>query len=485
MAEESPVSFSGWRRWSIGFNVVVSTLALLAILVMVNYLALQFSWRFSLGESANPRLTPLTQRVITSLTNTVSLIVFFDRTEGLFGPVRELAKEYEARSPRIKVEFIDYRMPGRAEMIREKYKLVSGLDSSRVIFDCNGRYKTILASELSEFDISDPREIKRTAFKGEQLFTSALVSVTDPKQLKAYFTQGHGEHDPASTGDRAMSKFAQLLTENNIDVQSLAPFNGIEIPSDCQLLIIAGAEKTFTSVELDKIQQYLTRGGRLLVLFPWDLRRTGLERLLGDWNVEVGLNQVRDSVQAQAGDSQTLVASQFANHPVTRPLQRSSLNMVIPRSIGQRLQGKLAADAPKVTELVFTGLGGEVVGRIENGRGEIERKGAISLAVAVERGGIQGVNANLGSSRLVVVGNSLFLSNVLFDGGANRDFAHLAVNWLLSRDLLLGDVPPRAIPRYRVNVTEHQLQRLRLIFLVIVPGAVLLLGLLVWIRRRS
>jgi hypothetical protein len=282
-----------------------------------------------------------------------------------------------------------------------------------------------------------------------------------------------------------MSKFAQLLTENNIEVQSLAPFNGIEIPSDCQLLIIAGAEKTFTSVELDKIQQYLTRGGRLLVLFPWDLRRTGLERLLGDWNVEVGLNQVRDSVQAQAGDSQTLVASQFANHPVTRPLQRSSLNMVIPRSIGQRLQGKLAADAPKVTELVFTGLGGEVVGRIENGRGEIERKGAISLAVAVERGGIQGVNANLGSSRLVVVGNSLFLSNVLFDGGANRDFAHLAVNWLLSRDLLLGDVPPRAIPRYRVNVTEHQLQRLRLIFLVIVPGAVLLLGLLVWIRRRS
>ena len=85
----------------------------------------------------------------------------------------------------------------------------------------------------------------------------------------------------------------------------------------------------------------------------------------------------------------------------------------------------------------------------------------------------------------MVVGNSLFLSNVLFDGGANRDFAHLAVNWLLSRDLLLGDVPPRAIPRYRVNVTEHQLQRLRLIFLVIVPGAVLLLGLLVWIRRRS
>ena len=120
MAEESPVSFSGWRRWSIGFNVVLSTVALLAILVMVNYLALQFSWRFSLGESANPRLTPLTQRVITSLTNTVSLIVFFDRSEGLFGPVRELAKEYEARSPRIKVEFIDYRMPGRAEMIREK-----------------------------------------------------------------------------------------------------------------------------------------------------------------------------------------------------------------------------------------------------------------------------------------------------------------------------------------------------------------------------
>ncbi len=484
MPEESPVSFSKWRRWSIGFNVGVSTLALVAILVMVNYLAMQYSWRFYVGESENPRLTPLSQRVIASLTNKVNIIVFFDRSEGLFGPVRELAKEYESRSAQIKVEFIDYRMPGRAEMIREKYKLVSGLDSSRVIFDCNGRYKTILASELSEFDISDPREIKRTAFKGEQLFTSALVSVTDPKQLKAYFTQGHGELDPVNTGDRAMSKFSQLLIENNIEVHPLPPLNGIDIPNDCQLLIIAGAEKAFTTVELEKIQQYLLHGGRLFALFPWDLRRTGLERLLADWNVEVGLNQVRDSVQAQAGDSQTLVASQFANHPVTRPLQRSSLNFVIPRTVGQRLQGKGAADSAKVTELVFTGPAGEVVGRIENGRGEIERKGTISLAVAVERGGIQGVKADLGSSRLVVVGNSLFLSNVLFDSSGNRDFAHLAVNWLLNRDLLLGDVPPRAIARYRVNVTEQQLQRLRWVFIGIVPSSVLLLGLMVWIRRR-
>ncbi len=485
MADKAPHSFSFWRRWSIGFNVVVATLAVLAILVMVNYLAIQFPWRFYIGESANPRVTPLTQRVIASLTNTVSITVFFDRTEGLFGPVRELAKEYESQSPHIKVEFVDYRMPGRAEMIREKYKLVSAADASRVIFDCNGRYKTVLASEMSEFDMSDMREIKRSAFKGEQLFTSALVSVTDPKQVKAYFTQGHGESDPTSNGDRAMSKFSQLLTENNIEVQSLAPLNGTDIPNDCQLLIIAGAEKNFATEELEKIQKYLTQGGRLFVLFPWDLRQTGLERLLADWNVEVGLNQVRDASQARAGDSQTLVASQFANHPVTRPLQRSSLNLVVPRSIGQRRQVKPAADAPKVVELVFTSSGGEVVGRIENGRGTIERSGAIPLAVAVERGGIQGVQVDRGSSRLVVVGNSLFLSNVLFDSGANRDFAHLAVNWLVSRDLLLSEVPPRALARYRFNVTDQQLKRLRLIFVVIVPGSVLLLGLLVWVRRRT
>jgi len=47
------------------------------------------------------------------------------------------------------------------------------------------------------------------------------------------------------------------------------------------------------------------------------------------------------------------------------------------------------------------------------------------------------VAADTGSTRLVVVGDSLFLVNANIEFDANRDFESLAVNWLLDRVQLL------------------------------------------------
>ena len=486
MESDPPESFSSGRRWGIAFNTIVSVMSVLAIVVMLNYLAARHPWRWHLRSTGQPLLTPLTQRVLSLLTNDVKVIVFFDRNDPLFPQVSDLAKEYQNRSPKIKLEFVDYHYPGRAELVRAQYHLATATDSSRIIFDSNGRSRMVLAAELSDYDMSNIKEIRRTGFKGEQMFTSALVSVTEGRQLKAYFSQGHGEIDPASDSDqRGLSSFRRLLQESYIEVGTLAVSALGEIPADCQLLIIAGADKPFAQPELERLHKYLLQGGRMMVLFPMELRRTGLERLLAEWNVEVGFNQVRDTVQAKAGAEHELLVNDFGGHPITKPLLRSSLHLAVPRSISQKVINR-GADAAKVAELVFTSGQGEAIGRFDSQqRGEVERQGRIPLMVAVERGGIQGIAADRGTTRMVVTGNSLFLSNVLFEDAANRDFAQLSVNWLLSRDILLGDIPPRAVTEYQISLTEHQMSRLRWIFLGAAPGGVLLFGGLVWLRRRA
>ena len=114
-----------------------------------------------------------------------------------------------------------------------------------------------------------------------------------------------------------------------------------------------------------------------------------------------------------------------------------------------------------------------------------DRQGAIPLMVAVEKGRIKGVNVGQGSTRLVVVGDSYFLDNQLIDqGDGNSDFAGLAVDWLLDRSHVLGQIGPRAIKVYKFTMTPTQMISVRWILLAAVPGAVLLLGLLVWFRRR-
>jgi hypothetical protein len=68
--------------------------------------------------------------------------------------------------------------------------------------------------------------------------------------------------------------------------------------------------------------------------------------------------------------------------------------------------------------------------------------------VAVEKGAIKNVITERGTSRIVVVGDSIFLANHQMDSAANRDFAGYAVNWLLDRPHLLEGLGPRPITEY-------------------------------------
>jgi LPXTG-motif cell wall-anchored protein len=86
---------------------------------------------------------------------------------------------------------------------------------------------------------------------------------------------------------------------------------------------------------------------------------------------------------------------------------------------------------------------------------------------------------------MVVVGDSLFLGNYEIDSGVNRDFAGNAVNWLLERTQLLEGLGARPIEEHRIVMTRAQLHQAQWVLLVGLPGSVLLLGGLVWLRRRK
>src|SRR4051812_45480935 len=174
MPIEHPATFSPGRKWRIGLSVFVSTAAVLSLVFMANYLAVRHYWRWDL--SRHQRLSPLTVRVLGSLTNTVKVIVFFDRTDPLFSPVSQLLNQFRLQCPKLEIEYVDYHFPGRATAIQAQYPFSSGSDANRnrIIFDCNGNKKIVMAQELSVYDTAEifrGGEAKRTGFKGELLFT--------------------------------------------------------------------------------------------------------------------------------------------------------------------------------------------------------------------------------------------------------------------------------------------------------------------------
>ena len=56
---------------------------------------------------------------------------------------------------------------------------------SRDRLDHDGRTRVIGGGELSEYAMGEDRQIRRAAFKGEQLFTSAILTVTAARKQAA------------------------------------------------------------------------------------------------------------------------------------------------------------------------------------------------------------------------------------------------------------------------------------------------------------
>lgn len=484
-------SFSPWRRLAIGGSVLLATASVLALALMANYLAHHYAPRWYLGAAGDHRLSPLTRGALDGLTNQVRITVFFDRQHPAYPGVRALLREYSAASSRLVVEEIDYTTnPAAAQAFRLRFPFTLDEDDpALVLFESGARSKVVPARDLRDYDtaaiVRGEPEARPVAFKGEMLFTSAINAVCEGSRRRVFFLEGHREHDFRSdapqTGYRHL---AALLEEDNVEVAGLQLAGQDEVPAECELLVIAGPQDPLTPGELSAIDRYLRRGGRLFVLFQ-HRARTGLERLLADWGVEVADTLVLDPDNS---DRAILIVSRFGNHPVTRPLGGSRLYLLLPRAVqARRLPNILGAPA-RIEPLLRTGSNGVAVSTFVGGAyrfGPNDPEGEIPLAVAVERGALPGMAASLGTTRIVVVGESSFLANQLIQfAGGNRHFASSAINWLLDRSHLLGGIQPAPIRTYQVVMTPAEQQRIRLLLLVVLPGGALACGFLVWWRRH-
>ncbi len=504
---QSNLSYSSSRRWSISLHVLISVVAFGAILIMVNYLAARHFHRYR-WTSENPnQLSPLTLSLLKGLTNDVEVVVFFNQKDplGLYSSVAALLKEYQLACPKIRIKHVDYlRNPTSTILVKEKYNLsFSSEDLFRdlVVFDSNGRFKIVYDKELYDYDIESvvsgkSKEIKRSNFRGEQMFTSAIVEVSEAKNHKAIFVQGHNEHNPSddSTGN-GYAKFTNMVQQLNVQLTP-SVLASAEIPTDCQLLIIAGPQQPFENSELEKIDQFLKRGGRLFLLFnAQHTEKTGLEQLMSKWGVRVGSDAIFNLKPGGKGEqiltAEPLIITNFPSpgHVVTRHLLRSMLTMVLPRTVESQAVGKSDADAPSVDSLAATSVDTIAVADFVKGTAKPDlfrdKRGPLSVAVAVQKGTVQGISGDPSTTRIIIVGDSFCFMNQMIDSVANRDFAALSVNWLLDRSQLLGGIGPRPVKEYRIVMSSAQFLAVRWMLMAGMPSIALAIGVIVWFKRRK
>jgi ABC-type uncharacterized transport system len=493
-----PNSFSSGRRWGIFFSVMLSIAAVASLVVMLNYLGARHFLRFTWSAKTSPKLSLPTLNLLGSITNDVKIVVYYDKTDGLYDDIADLLKQYHLANPRISVQTVDYNVDNTAAVqIKNLYNLGSSEDKNLIIYECNGQLQITSGDQLANYSIEQAADDSPTdangqrvrnyqrhtqEFDGEPRIDADLIRVTGPP-MKACYLTGDGEPPLENQGQGRFdySGFAAALSENHIGTISLSLAGTNAIPTDCNLLIIACPRYTLGPDELQKVSQYLDDGGRMMVLFNNNEAQpvnTGLESILAEWGVEVGQNVVKDPDNTASGG--LLAVMNFAtNHPCVGSLVGSELWLYPPRSISPRpVATPQGQEAPTVMPLAWAGPRAYVT----SGASQYQAPNA-PVIVAVEKKDVKGV-LQRGTTRIIVTGDAVFLGSGLIKAEANRDFAELAARWLLDQSQSMGGVPPRRVMEYRVTLTHAQMTSIRWIFLGAMPGGILLFGGLVWLRRR-
>lgn len=211
-----------FARWMRTLNLVLQAVLLLTFFGGLNYLALNYGWRWDLTNHRRHTLSEETLAYLRSLEQPVKLVITTNPNTNnadanqAFRDIQGLLREYTTATAakndgKVLVEELDiYRNQLRAEAL--------GIDEAHlVVAICNDRTTIIKWSDFYE-----TRERVAVAFKGEQVVTSAILSVSNPERPKIYFLAGHGEMRPSDVNAaRGLSVFADELRQRNLQIEAI------------------------------------------------------------------------------------------------------------------------------------------------------------------------------------------------------------------------------------------------------------------------
>jgi gliding motility-associatede transport system auxiliary component len=482
------------RRIQIGFNVLAQIILILFLAAMVNSIAFKHYQRWDFSRDQKYALSDKTKRFLRTIKGKMRIIVFFSPSTAIAADVQNLLTEYQyAAKGKVDIEYIDpERNLSRAKEIFDKYKVVS--DESLLVIDYEGRNKTVKASEMAEVDQSGmaigegPRV---TAFKGEQAITSAMMDLVEGKKNTLGYVLGHKE--PPLSENSTISVLKTFIENENIKFQELNLFDVEAVPAELKTIVIIGPQYDFSDREMKLLRDFWNKQGRILLLLDPGAKASKLDAFLNELGVKV--NDDRLMVFLRTGIQEMALTRDVQAHflggsPITKRLAdvralffggTSSLTLEPDRvrAANIRIEPLIQAEKGYFAETDYN--------TDDQAKFQTDAKktdASPTIGASIEKGGSADERVQVNSSRLVVVSNATFVQdNAVTQDQQALDFISGSVNWLLSREQLIG-IAPKIPKPLTFSLNEDALRNLRWIVLVLMPLVFAALGTAVWWKRR-
>ncbi len=477
-------------------EIALFTLGLVGVLVAVGYLSTRFPMRFDLSEQKEHSLSKQTINMLQHLDKPVHVAFFHDPA------MRETVELYELMqkvTPKLTVEYHDpMRNPAQARLMGVQFAGTA-----------------LMQSEGRKLTINGPTEVD---------IANGIMRISQGVTQRLCFLDGHNEADPYSieshdhmeggaghthgVGDKmiihelhGMAKARAALEALNYSVEKVSLLKTGSTLNDCALLVVAGPKSALLETEINAIAKYLDGGHNAVFMFD-PFVETGLAPLMEKFGVVVGKNIVIDPSSHFWADPSSPAVTDYNRHQMTdqqpltffpgacsllptvkQPPGVSVLPLVNTSKSSYAVTSRDRADFNEKEDL----KGPLSLMVLVNRRPESARTAAAILSELrgqkIEEKAPDPEAFNFKRSRIVVFGDSDFATNSFFHIMGNGKLFLNAVNFLASKENLIG-VEPRTFDKPRVNLTNRQMKGTFFLSVILIPLLLAVIGTAVWWRQR-
>jgi gliding-associated putative ABC transporter substrate-binding component GldG len=326
-------------------KIYTTTALIIGIIIVINLLATEYHLRLDLTEDQQYTLSTATKEILNNLEEPVTIKAYFSKNlPPHIGKTREdfqdLLIEYANRADgQIVYEFIN---PNEQEA-NEKEATQNGIQPVLINVREKDQVKQQKAFLGATIHLGEKKEIIPFIQPGaamEYALSTAIKKISIDNKPTVGFISGHGEP--------SLSEMPQANEQLNVlyETNEITLTDSTGIPEHIKTLALIRPTDSIPETHLQKLDEFLSRGGNLLVALnrvQGDFRSmyghgvaTGLERWLAAKGVEVHENFVIDTqcgsvsvpqqfggftLQANVSFPFVPVVGKFANHPITSGLE--------------------------------------------------------------------------------------------------------------------------------------------------------------------
>lgn len=379
--------------------------------------------------------------------------------------------KYKMLSDNFKVEYVDpYDNPAFMSNYNDGENQ-AGIGS--VIIECDDDFKVITFEQLySQSSLTNAVQIDM-----ERKVTNAVMSVTGSLgNANIYFINGHGEY--------YVQNLSSLFTDEGYVCKEIN-LSANEIPDDATILFSVVPTADLTQEERDALDAFLDKGGKfVLVTSPGMQPMERLDGYLNEWGLALNYDYVIETDENSSlasGSSVPIPAAKLEEHAITQKILDAKSPLALPDAMSISVSN--SKNDAFVTKLLMTSekaFGKKDLNDTELVKKDGDLEGPLCMAAISEKmGDSSSAVMVIGSISAVEIGQLVNESAFL-----NGDFMLNAISYI-SGGTDSGSIRAKQISPEIMTMTQNQVVVSMLVLQYVLPVIIIIIGLVVWLRRRN